>query len=107
MTALDFHAFSEAFAVASNAFRAAGHPDLADFYLRTRDRITPEIAGLIRENAPPAAFEPAPEITPERAAAFLGRPVSKIRDDGGKVILAWIPGVGCRFVSRRKILNQN
>jgi len=103
MTTLDFAACQTAFAISANAMKLAGRPDLAEFYREKWERITPEISGLIRENAPPVAVEPT-AITPERVAAFLGRPVSRIRDQGGPVILAWIPGVGCRFVSRRKLL---
>lgn len=121
MTTLDFYTVTEAFAVASGAFRAAGHTDLAEYYLRARDRITPEIATLLSENShpvaasvserteakqttPPAKRAQERTFHPSDVAAFLGRPVSRIRDQGGPVLLAWIDGLGCRFVSRRKLL---
>ena len=55
MTTLDFAACQTAFAISANAMKHAGRPDLADFYREKWERITPEISGLIRENARPAA----------------------------------------------------
>ena len=105
---MDYSIVTVALGLAADAAGMVGDLETAETFRRCRRRVKAE-AETIRENARPAmgiggGRLPRGPITAEMVARHLARPVSRVRDDGGKVVLAWIPGVGCRFVSKRKVL---
>lgn len=102
MSPLDYYVVSTSLTFSADyCARVRNNQKAAQGYRTTLARLEREYGKTIREDS----RRTRKRITAKDVARNLNREVSKVRDLGGSVILAWFPGTGPRFVSRKAILS--